>query len=49
MTFGDLESGSRSTIHLTKLDLRVGNIHAKHEDPSFIITQDIMYNVKSSQ
>jgi hypothetical protein len=38
MTFSDLESRSRSTIHVTELELRVRNIDAKHEDPSFIIT-----------
>jgi hypothetical protein len=32
-----------------KLLLRIGNIHAKHEDPRSIITIDIMYNAKLAQ
>jgi hypothetical protein len=47
MTYRDLiESRSKSTIHTLKLWLRVGNIHAKFEDPSFNFTQVIihMYN-----
>jgi hypothetical protein len=49
MTHSDLECRSRSKIHTTKLWRWVGNIHAKHEDPSFILTRDTMYNVQSDQ
>jgi hypothetical protein len=46
MTFSDLESRSRSTIHILKGRLVVGNLHAKLEGHSFIITRLIVYNAK---
>jgi hypothetical protein len=49
MTSSDLKSRSRSTKHILKLRLSLGNLHAKLEDPSFIITRVIMYNAKLSQ
>ena len=49
MTSSDLETKSWSTMHVLKLSLVLGNIHAKSEDPSFIITRVIVYNVKLGQ
>jgi hypothetical protein len=49
MTSSDLETRSRSTIHLLKLSLVLGNIHAKSEYPTFIITRVIVYNAKLGQ
>jgi len=49
MTFSDIESRSKSTIHAPKLWLGVGNIYAQLEDTSFIITQVIMYSMKLGQ
>jgi hypothetical protein len=46
MTYSDLECRWRSTIHILKLCLAIGNPHAKLEDPSAIITQDIKHNTK---
>jgi hypothetical protein len=49
MTYSDLESRSRSTINIQKLQILVGNLHAHLEDPSFIITRVIMFNAKLGQ
>jgi hypothetical protein len=49
MISSDLESRSRSTIHILKDCPLVGNLHAKSEGNSFIITRVIVYNVKLGQ
>jgi hypothetical protein len=49
MTSSDLERRSRSTIHILILTLVVGNLHAKLEGYSFIITRVIVYNAKLGQ
>eukprot|EP00918_Siedleckia_nematoides_P077961 GHVU01170552.1.p1 GENE.GHVU01170552.1~~GHVU01170552.1.p1 ORF type:complete len:117 (+),score=0.31 GHVU01170552.1:47-352(+) len=46
MTSGDLESRSRLTICKLDLCLVVRNLHTKFEDPSFIISQDIVRKPK---
>jgi hypothetical protein len=49
MTSSDLESRSRSTIHLLNCPPLVWNLHAKLEGHSFIITRVIVYNMKLGQ
>jgi hypothetical protein len=49
MTSSDLESRSRSTKHILNWHALVGNLHAKLEGHSFIITHVIEYNVKLGQ
>jgi hypothetical protein len=49
MTYIDLECKSMSTIHILKLCLVIGNLHAKLEDPSATITWDIKHNVNLGQ
>ena len=44
-----LKVGHGQLYTLLKLRHLVGNLHAKLEDPSFIITRVIMYNAKLSQ
>jgi hypothetical protein len=46
MTCIDLKCKSILTIHILKLCLVIGNLHAKLEDPSAIITQDVKHNAK---
>ena len=49
MTYGDLESRSRSTIHILEHCLVLGTCCAKVEAPSSTIVWDIKHNVKLGQ